>query len=56
MKRCQLCKRLIKGIEYTLILKMFNLENIGPTCEECHLSINEQVFENLNDFYKGVIK
>jgi len=50
--KCYLCGRKIIGIRYCWLLVFYNLENLVPLCQECNLSVDKQIIDNLDYFYK----
>lgn len=48
---CDLCKRKIKGKRIGWILLFYNLKSLN-ICQECDMSIQEQIFDELTYFDK----
>jgi hypothetical protein len=52
MVKCDLCKREIGRKRFGWVLVFYNLKNIH-VCEECDMSINEQIVDNLDYFWNN---
>ena len=50
--KCDLCEREIGKKRFTWILLFYNLESL-TICEECNMSINEQIYDNLDYFWNN---
>jgi hypothetical protein len=50
--KCSICEREIKGMQHNWINSLVGIQDIVMICEECNLSVDEQLINLIEDFKK----